>query len=99
VEEALLGPVSPDSLPLFPREARLGSLLYRDGVVFANFSEDAVLPPVEGGEVMENLRTLHTGIRRNFPFVRDVRFFIAGKAAYAAEFRETGEFASLEGGR
>ena len=87
VEEALLGPVSPDSLPLFPRETRLQSLLYRDGVVYADFSEDAALPPLEGGEVLTNLRTLRSGIMRNFPFVRDVRFFIAGRAAFTAEFR------------
>ena len=96
VEDAVLGPVSLNSLPLFPKETRLGSLLYRDGVVYANFSEDTALPPVEGGEVFQNLKTLHSGIQRNFPFVRDVRFFIAGKAAYATEFRQTGEFASLE---
>ena len=87
VEEALLGPVSPDSLPLFPRETRLRSLLYRDGVVYADLSADAVLPPLEGGEVLTNFQTLYRGIRRNFSFVRDVRFFIAGEAAYFEEFR------------
>ena len=96
VEEAVLGPVSPDSLPLFPKETRLKSLMYRDGVVYADFSEEAVLPPPEGGEVLKNLRTLYSGIMRNFPYVRDIRFFIAGRAAYSAEFRQTGEFASLE---
>ena len=87
VEEALLGPISPDSLPLFPRDTRLVSLLYRDGVVYVNLTENAALPPLEGGEVFRNMETLHSGIRRNFPYVRDVRFFIVGKAAYAAEFR------------
>jgi hypothetical protein len=91
VEEALLGPVSPDLLPLFPRETRLQSLLYRDGVVYADFSEDAALPPPEGGGALQNLQTLYGGIRRNFPFVRDVRFFIAGKAAYYEEFRQIRE--------
>jgi hypothetical protein len=86
VEEALLGPVSPNSAPLFPRETRLRSLLYRDGAVYADFSESAALPPLEGGEVFRNLYTLYTGIRRNFPFVRDVRFFIAGQAAFSGDF-------------
>ena len=88
VDEAVLGPFSPDSLPLFPRDTRLKSLLFRDGVVFLNLSEDAALPPVEGGEVFNNFKTLYTGIRRNFSYVRDVRFFIAGNPAYAAEFRQ-----------
>jgi len=100
VEEALLGPVSPNSLPLFPQETRLLSLLYRDGVVYVNLSEDAALPatgflpdmPVsdavfQDGEVFMNMKTLYSGVKRNFSFVRDLRFFIDGKAAYAGEFR------------
>ena len=87
VEEALLGPVSPDSLPLFPRGTRLRSLLYRDAVVYADFTETAALPPLEGGDVFRNMQTLYEGIRRNFSFVRDVRFFITGKAAFGEEFR------------
>jgi hypothetical protein len=86
VEEALLGPVSPDSAPLFPRETRVQSLLYRDGVVYVDLSESAALPPLEGGEVFRNFYTLYAGIRRNFSYVKDVRFFIAGKAAYFEEF-------------
>jgi len=97
VEETLLGPVSPDSLPLFPKETRLRSLLFRDGVVYADLSEDAALPPLEGGEVFTNFKTLHSGIKRNFSFVRDVRFFIEGNAAFAAEFSESGEFTGLDG--
>jgi hypothetical protein len=87
VEEVLLGAVSPDSAPLFPREARLESLLYRDGVVYADLSAAAALPPLEGGEVFRNMRTLHAGIRRNFSFVKDVRLFIEGKAVFYEDFR------------
>jgi hypothetical protein len=78
VEEALLGPVSPDSAPLFPKETRLRSLLYRDGVVYADLSESAALPPLEGGDVFRNLYTLNAGIRRNFSFIQDIKLFIAG---------------------
>jgi hypothetical protein len=87
VEEVLLGAVSPDLAPLFPRETRLESLLYRDGVVYADLSADAALPPPEGGEVFRNMRTLYAGIRRNFSFVKDVRLFVEGKAAYYDDFR------------
>jgi hypothetical protein len=87
VEEALLGAVSPDSAPLFPRETRLESLLYRDGVVYVDLSAAAALPPLEGGEVFRNMRTLYAGIRRNFFFVKDVRLFIEGKIAYEEDFR------------
>jgi len=79
-EEMLLGPVSPDLLPLFPRETRLKSLLYRNGVVFTDFTVDAALPPMEGGSTINNFRTFYAGILRNFPYVKDVRFFIEGNA-------------------
>ncbi|MCL2879310.1 MAG: GerMN domain-containing protein [Treponema sp.] len=87
VREAILGPVTPDTLPLFYKDTRLLSLLYRDGVVYINVSEEAALPPADGGEVFKNLGTLYTGIRRNFSYVNDVRFFIAGNEAYPGEFR------------
>jgi hypothetical protein len=86
VEEALLGPVSPDSAALFPRGTTLRSLLYRDGVVYADLSESAALPLPGGGEIFGSFHTLYAGIRRNFSFVKDVRFFVAGKAAYFEEF-------------
>jgi hypothetical protein len=86
-EEALLGPVNPDLLPLFPYGTRLKSLLYRDGVVYADFSADAALPPVEGGSIHNNFRTFYYGVLRNFSSVKDVRFFIDGRTAFAGEFQ------------
>ncbi|MDR0497414.1 MAG: hypothetical protein LBH42_07355 [Treponema sp.] len=85
VDEALLGPASPDSTPLFPRETRLDSFMYRDTVVYADLSESAAVPL--GGEgVFGNLLTLNEGIRRNFPYVKDVRLFIGGNAVFFEEF-------------
>jgi spore germination protein GerM len=78
VEEVLLGPAAPGSLPLFPREARLESLLYREERVYVGFSESAALPPLEGGNVFNNLRVLRSGILRNFPCIKEVKFFING---------------------
>jgi len=86
MEEVLLGPVAPDLLPLFPRETRLKSLLYRSGVVYADFSQDAAMPPVEGGKTLENFKTLYEGVLRNFSYVKDVRFFIEGRVIYIEEF-------------
>jgi len=98
VEESLLGPVNPDLLPIFPRETRLISLLYRDGVVFADFSANAALPPEEGGKTLDNFKTLYAGILRNFSYVKDVRFFIDGSAAYSREFPQKGGFGGLQWG-
>jgi hypothetical protein len=88
VEEALLGPVLLDSALLFPKGTRLESLLFRDGVIYANLSESAALPPLEGRDVFDGLYTLYRGIKRNFPFVKEVRLFIAGHEAYSEKFRE-----------
>jgi len=87
LEEMLLGPVSPELLPLFPTGTRLNSLLYRNGVVYVDFSEDAVFPPPEGGSTLNNFMTLHTSILRNFSYVKDVCFFIEGNPVYVEEFR------------
>jgi len=87
VSEALLVPVSLEFLPLFPRGTQLQSLLYRNGVVYADLSGDAALPPLEGGEVFRNFETLRAGIKRNFSSVGEVRFFIDGRAAFATASR------------
>jgi len=82
-EEVLLGPASPDLLPLFPRETRLGSLLFRDGVVYVDFTQGAVLPPAGGKSTFDSFRIYYSGILRNFPYVKDIRFFVEGTAAFA----------------
>ena len=91
IEEAVLGPVGPEILPLFTRGTRLLSLLYRDGKVFLNFSPEAALPPEEGGDVFNNLCTLYIGIKRNFPWVNDIVFFIDGKEAFPGKFKDFSE--------
>jgi hypothetical protein len=93
VEEALLGPVSLDSAPIFPKGTRLESLLYRDGVVYADLAKLAIIPSPGGVDVFTGVYTLYGGIRRNFPYVEDVRLFIDGREAYSVKFREN--FASI----
>ena len=88
IEEALLGPVSQRAILLLTRDSRLISLLYREGVVYANFSEESALPvefsPEEG--VFLGFLTLNEGLRRNFPSIQDVRFFIGGNEIFFNEF-------------
>jgi hypothetical protein len=92
VEEALLGPVSPESAPLFPKGTRLESLLYRDGVVYAGLSESAALPvalpPLNGADVFTGVYTLYGGIKRNFSYIKDVRLFIDGHEVYFEKFHK-----------
>jgi len=41
-----------------------------------------------GAYVFRSLLTLNEGIKRNFPFVKDVRIFIGGHEVFFEEFRE-----------
>jgi hypothetical protein len=87
IDEVLLGPVSPESAPLFPRETRLSSFIYRENVVYADLTESAALPQEGQPGVFHSLLTLNEGVRRNFPYVKDVRIFIGGNEVFFEEFR------------
>ena len=87
VDEVLLGPSFPDLDPLFPRETRINSLMYRDAVVYLDLSEAAALPLERRGDVFRSLITLNEGLRRNFSFIRDVRLFIGGNEVFFEEFQ------------
>ena len=86
IDEALLGPVTPGSEPLFPRETRLNSFMYRDEVVYSDLTVSAALPS-GGGDVFRSLLTLNEGIRRNFPYIKNVKLFIGGNEVFFEEFR------------
>ena len=87
VEETLLGPVSPGLHPLIAGGTKLISLLFRDGVVYINLSENAAVAQLDGRSVRENFITFYSGILRNFSFVNDVRFYIEGNSIFDDEFR------------
>jgi hypothetical protein len=86
VDEVLLGPSFPNLDPLFPRGTKLNSLMYRETVAYADLSESAALPLEGSWDVFRSLLTLNEGIRRNFPFVGDVRLFIGGNEVFFSEF-------------
>ena len=88
VDDALLGPVTPGSEPLFPRETRLHSFMYRDGVVYSDLTESAALPFGDRSSVFISLLTLNEGIRRNFPYIKNVKLFIGGNEVFFEEFRK-----------
>jgi hypothetical protein len=102
VEEITLGPSAADTVPLLGRGTRLETCFLRGAAVTIEFSEEAALPPVTAlqasGDVFRNLRGIRGDIARNFGYVKDVRFFIAGEeipldtrdAVPVFEMRETG---------
>jgi hypothetical protein len=81
VEEVILGPVSLEAEPLLNRGSRLEALLLREDAVYLDLSEEAAIPPPTG-RLRGNLITLSEGIRRNFPFVKDIRIFVAGNEVF-----------------
>jgi hypothetical protein len=87
VGTALLGPVSLDLAPLFTPGTKLRSLLYRDGVLYADLSEIAALPIRGNRDVVQCLETLERGIRRNFPYISEVALFIDGNQINFENFR------------
>jgi hypothetical protein len=86
VEEVLLGPARAGAAALFPQDTRLRMLLYRAGVVYVDLSQEAELPASGGVDTRRAFETLNEGIRRNFPFIEAVLFFIEGQEAYHDTF-------------
>jgi spore germination protein GerM len=86
VEELILGPVSLDFAPLLIKGTKLRSFMYRNGVVYADFSREAALPIQGGKPIFDNFLTLNQGIRRNFSGVSDVKLFVNGNEVFFGEF-------------
>jgi hypothetical protein len=89
IEEALLGPESVENTPLFAPGTRLFSFIYSDGDVYAGFTPLAAMPAGlfagktaggTGGSLLpDSFQILRDGIKRNFPAVREVKFFVHGE--------------------
>jgi hypothetical protein len=82
VEEITLGPSMTNTVPLLGRGTRLETCFLRGAAVTVEFSEEAALLPVTAlsasGDVFQNLRSIRSDITRNFGYVEQMRFFIAG---------------------
>ena len=88
VEELILGPVSANFAPLLTKGTQLRSFMYRGGIVYADFSGDAVHPVQGGRPPFDSFLALNEGIRRNFLSVSDVRLFVDGNEVFFGEFEK-----------
>jgi hypothetical protein len=83
VREILLGPARHNHLRLFSRDARLNSVLVRDGKVFIDLSEEAFLPDhdvIYSPQVA--LEVLKATLMDNFAGVSHVMISVGGEPAW-----------------
>jgi hypothetical protein len=83
VAEFLLGPQTPRSSAWFARGSRLESCLVRDDTAYIDLNEAAAVPPPDVADLRPAVAALQAGIVRNFPAVKEVAIFIAGREPYA----------------
>jgi spore germination protein GerM len=86
IKELILGPVSVDFAPLLTKGTQLRSFIYRDGVVYADFTREAALQVEGGRSLFDGFLALNQGIRRNFEGVSDVKLFVNGNEVFFGEF-------------
>ena len=81
IEEIMLGPSEWAAAPLLDRTAALDSLFLREGTVFIGLSGGAALPQagLKTGGVLHSLQSIEQDVKRNFPSITSVRFFIGGR--------------------
>jgi hypothetical protein len=80
LDEMILGPVDIGHRRLFPRDVRIGSVLFRHGRLYVDISPSFIYNSEESGTpITETLRIVERTIRYNFPEVDEILFFIGGK--------------------
>lgn len=85
VKELLLGPMTNRYRPLFSKNTTVETCFIRDGILYINFSEDALLSDGTSSETEKACSLFKENIRSNFDEVVDTQIFIAGIEAYKNE--------------
>ncbi|GHV83276.1 hypothetical protein AGMMS50212_06160 [Spirochaetia bacterium] len=82
VEEIVLGPSSMENAPLLNKDSALNSVLLRDNTVYLGLSQEAAIHAEEGVELKTGFKTIEECLKRNFPFVKNIRIFIDGNEIF-----------------
>lgn len=85
VNEILLGPVTNRYRPLFARGTTVRSCFMRDGILYIDLSEEALLAAGSSSETERACNLLKESISLNFRQVDDIKLFISGIEAYKKE--------------
>ncbi|MFP4364914.1 MAG: GerMN domain-containing protein [Spirochaetia bacterium] len=80
LEESLLGPVNIDNRLFLPRETDVRSFLYRDGIVYIDFSHEAIsLQNRNDFNIDTAMQVIERTFRYNFKGIREIVFTIMGQ--------------------
>ncbi|MDE5898949.1 MAG: GerMN domain-containing protein, partial [Treponemataceae bacterium] len=82
VDELLLGPVSEYCEPLFPVGTAALFCFVRSSTLFVNVSAEALQCAPVGADFHAVIALFEKNVRRNFPSIRSVDFFIDGNAVF-----------------
>ncbi len=88
LDELLLGPVDIEHERLLPEDTRIRSFLYRDGIVYIDFSHD-IIDPSAALDIRELLEGVERTVTFNFPSVRDVVITIRGQVPFTPYYEAT----------
>ncbi len=89
VREWILGPLVMENLSLFPRETRLNTILFRNEILYLDFTVDFILGGDETAlSFRETLDAVVYGVNFNFPFINDVIFTIEGEPVPPGDYNE-----------
>ncbi len=83
VDEYLLGPTVQRARPVFPLESRVLFCFERQGILFLNLSEDAILDLSPDVNLFENYKLLEKNVISNFPHIKKIELFIDGKSVFS----------------
>lgn len=82
VEELLLGPSSQRARPFFPLGTRVLFCFDRNGTLFLNLSEQAVMDFSPEVNLQESYELLEMNVKANFPSIKKIELFINGNPVF-----------------
>lgn len=82
VEELLSGPVSQRAQPFFPLGTRVIFCFLREGTMFLNLSEQAIMNFSPDVNLQNSYELLQMNVKANFPSVKKIELFIDGKSVF-----------------
>ena len=88
VEEFLLGPSVQRAVPAFPLKTRILFCFERQGILFLNLSQDAILDLSPETNLRGNYELLEMNVKSNFPHIKKIELFVDGISVFSDKKNE-----------